>query len=110
VIDYRRSGHTTDSFASYTLSLRDQGDDENGWRVGILMFMFGIDCVRCNYDIIAPRHSEFLHDGVIRHVWHCPKCKARFESFPRFPPDAKLVREAMMKVDVFPALAETQEQ
>ena len=43
------------------------------------MFMFGLQCVRCNHEMIAPRNSEFLADGVIRHVWHCPKCKARFE-------------------------------
>ena len=67
------------------------------------MFMFGIQCVRCNHEIIAPRYSEFLADGVIRHVWHCPKCTAWFESFPRFPADAKLVREVMTKVDIFAA-------
>ena len=74
------------------------------------MFMFGIQCVRCNHEIIAPRNSEFLADGVIRHVWHCPKCKAWFESFPRFPADAKLVREVMMKVEVFPPLTETEDR
>jgi hypothetical protein len=60
--------------------------------------------------MIAPRNSEFLADGVIRHVWHCPKCKAWFESFPRFPADAKLVREVMMKVEVLPLLTETEDR
>jgi hypothetical protein len=73
------------------------------------MFMFGIQCVRCNHEIIAPRNSEFLADGVIRHVWRCPKCKAWFESFPRFPPTAKSVRETMMTVDVFPPLNEAKD-
>jgi len=71
------------------------------------MFMFGIKCVRCSHEIIAPRRTEFLDDKVIRHFWHCPKCKAWFESFPRFPADAKLVREVMLRVDIFPPLNET---
>jgi hypothetical protein len=49
------------------------------------MFMFGMRCVRCDHEIIAPRDTELLDDRVIRHVWHCPSCTARFESFPRFP-------------------------
>jgi hypothetical protein len=44
-------------------------------------------------------------DGkVIRHLWHRPSCKARFESFPRFPKNAKSVRDVMTGVDVFPPL------
>ncbi len=58
------------------------------------MFMFGIHCVRCNNEIIAPHKSEFLDDKVIRHLWHCPRCKAWFESFPRLPANARFsVRE-----------------
>ena len=70
--------------------------------------MFGMRCVRCNHEIIAPHKSEFLDDDVIRHLWHCPCCKAMFESFPRFPKNAKSVREAMMTVDIFP-LTETRD-
>jgi hypothetical protein len=68
------------------------------------MFMFGMRCVRCHHEIIAPHKTELLDDKVIRHLWHCPNCKARFESFPRFPKDAKLVKEVMKSVDVFPPL------
>jgi hypothetical protein len=68
------------------------------------MSLFGIQCVRCDHEIIAPHKAELLDDKVIRHLWHCPKCKARFESFPRFPKNARSVKEAMMKVDVFPPL------
>jgi transcription elongation factor Elf1 len=68
------------------------------------MFMFGIQCIRCNHEIIAPHGAELLDDKVIRHLWHCPSCNARFESFPRFPKEAKSVREVMMSVDVFPPL------
>ncbi len=70
------------------------------------MFMFGIKCVRCDYEIIAPRRAELLDGKVIRHVWHCPRCNAWFESFPRFPPTARSVRETMMTVDIFPPLNE----
>jgi hypothetical protein len=71
------------------------------------MFMFGIQCVRCAHEIIAPCKAELLDDRVIRHLWHCPNCKATFESFPRFPKTAKSVKEVMMSVDIFPPLAET---
>jgi hypothetical protein len=54
--------------------------------------------------IIAPRKTELLDDKVIRHLWHCPQCRAVFESFPRFPANAKLVKEVMKSVDVFPPL------
>jgi hypothetical protein len=66
--------------------------------------MFGIHCLRCDYEIIAPHKAELLDDKLIRHLWHCPNCEARFESFPRFPKDARLVNEVMTKVDVFPPL------
>jgi hypothetical protein len=68
------------------------------------MFMFGMRCVRCNHEIIAPHKTELLDDEVIRHLWHCACCKAMLESFPRFPANAKLVRDVMMSVDVFPPL------
>jgi hypothetical protein len=68
------------------------------------MFMFGMRCIRCNHEIIAPHKSEFLDNEVIRHLWHCPCCKAIFESIPRFPANAKLVKEVTMSVEVFPPL------
>jgi hypothetical protein len=39
-------------------------------------------------------------------LWHCPCCRAMFESIPRFPANAKLVKEATMSVDVYPPLNE----
>jgi hypothetical protein len=68
------------------------------------MFMFGMRCVRCDHEIIAPMRPNswmkrsFAISGIV------PSCKARFESFPRFPKDAKLVKEVMKSVDVFPLL------
>ena len=66
--------------------------------------MFGIHCVRCDHEIIAPNKTELLDDKLIRHLWHCPNCKARFESFPRFSTNARLVKVVMTMVDVFPPL------
>jgi hypothetical protein len=66
--------------------------------------LFGIDCVRCGNALIAPIKTEYLDSQLIRHVWHCPKCHARLESFPRFPGDAKRVRDLKHKADVFPPL------
>ena len=52
----------------------------------------------------SPHKTEFLDDRIIRHLWHCPCCKAVFKSFPRFPKNARLVKQVMTKVDVFPPL------
>jgi hypothetical protein len=48
------------------------------------MFMFGMCCVRCNHEIIAPRETELLDDSVIRHLWHCPRCKPDLNPFRDF--------------------------
>jgi hypothetical protein len=68
------------------------------------MFLFGICCVRCNHEIIAPHKTEFLDNEVIRHLWHCSRCDAQFESFPRFPKNGKSVREVAAQLDIFHAL------
>ena len=38
--------------------------------------LFGMDCIRCGNDLIAPENSEYLDYQLIRHVWHCPMCHA----------------------------------
>ena len=63
--------------------------------------LFGIDCVQCGNELIAPERTEHLDRQVIRHFWRCPRCHARFEFFPRFPPDARSVKDLKHKVDVF---------
>ena len=62
--------------------------------------MFGVHCARCDHEIIAPHRTEFLDDRVIRHLWRRPRCKARFESFPKFPKTARLIRELTAHVDL----------
>jgi hypothetical protein len=66
--------------------------------------LFGIDCVQCGNELIAPERTEYLDHQLIRHLWHCPKCHGRFESFPRFPPDAKRVKDLTSKNDFSPPL------
>ena len=59
---------------------------------------FGISCVRCGEELIAPDKSEYSAGTHIRHLWHCPKCSARFESIEQIPV------EAMTTDDIFPSL------
>lgn len=56
---------------------------------------FGITCVQCHEELIAPDKSEYRAGMHIRHLWHCPKCAARFESIEQIPV------EAMTTDDVF---------
>jgi hypothetical protein len=59
---------------------------------------FGISCVRCNEELIAPDQSEYCAGTHIRHLWHCPSCSARFESIEQIPV------EVMTTDDIFPSL------
>ena len=40
---------------------------------------FGITCVQCHEELIAPDKSEYRAGTHIRHLWHCSNCSARFE-------------------------------
>ena len=59
---------------------------------------FGINCVRCNDELIAPEKSEYRAGTHIRHLWHCSNCSARFELIEQVPV------EAMTADDIFQAL------
>jgi len=59
--------------------------------------MFGLTCVQCHEELIAPDRSEH-RDTHIRHLWHCPKCSTRFESIEQVPADA------MTADDFYPSL------
>ena len=59
---------------------------------------FGINCVRCSEQLIAPDRSEYRAGTHIRHLWHCPKCSAHFESIEQIPV------EAMTTDDILPSL------
>lgn len=40
---------------------------------------FGIECVQCDSELIAPERSEYFEGSDIRHIWHCGKCDSCFE-------------------------------
>ncbi len=41
---------------------------------------FGISCVRCKGELVAPAKSECWSEGQIRHHWRCPTCGYRFKT------------------------------
>ena len=49
---------------------------------------FGIICVQCHEELIAPDKSEYRAGTHIRHLWHCSNCSARFESIEQIPVEA----------------------
>jgi hypothetical protein len=58
---------------------------------------FGINCVRCEDELIAPESSEYRQGTDIRHLWYCSNCKTSFESLESIPV------EAMTTDDFFPS-------
>ncbi len=58
---------------------------------------FGINCVRCKDELIAPERSEYRHGTQIRHLWCCSNCETSFESLESIPV------EAMTTDDIFPS-------
>ena len=59
---------------------------------------FGIACVQCHEELIAPDKSEYRASTHIRHLWDCSNCSARFESIEQIPV------EAMTADDILPSL------
>jgi len=35
---------------------------------------FGIKCIQCGSEQIAPESAEYWTDWHAFHIWHCPKC------------------------------------
>jgi hypothetical protein len=54
---------------------------------------FGLNCVRCSKEVIAPERSEYWgeywSDAHVCHIWRCPKCSCCFESLITFTADTK---------------------
>jgi len=65
--------------------------------VSIRRSTFGIDCVRCKDELIAPEKSEYRHGTHVRHLWHCSNCETSFESLETIPV------EALTTDDIFPS-------
>jgi hypothetical protein len=59
---------------------------------------FGINCVECRDELIAPEKSEYRHGTHIRHQWYCSNCETSFESLESIPV------EAMTADDIFPSI------
>jgi hypothetical protein len=62
---------------------------------------FGLECIQCCDDVIAPEGSECRNERQVHHFWHCPKCDCRFESLVSFPADSKSLRDVMTRRDVW---------
>jgi hypothetical protein len=41
---------------------------------------FGVKCVQCSNELIAPERSEYWNERHVSHLWHCPKCDCCFET------------------------------
>jgi hypothetical protein len=58
---------------------------------------FGIDCVQCDNELIAPERSEYRDERQIRHLWRCPKCDCCFEVI--LPADTKSIKDIMTRIE-----------
>ena len=65
---------------------------------------FGINCVQCSNELIAPERSEYRNERQVHHVWHCPKCCACFGSLLVFPAGSKSMRDIKTGDVIFPSL------
>ena len=41
---------------------------------------FGVKCVQCSNELIAPERSDYWNERHVSHLWHCPKCDCCFET------------------------------
>ena len=57
---------------------------------------FGIECVQCDRELIAPERSEYCNDSAVRHGWRCPKCDCRFEVIS--PTHTKSIEDIMTRI------------
>jgi hypothetical protein len=58
---------------------------------------FGVDCVQCDNDLIAPERSEHRDERHILHLWRCPKCDCCFEVLS--PADTKSIKDIMRRIE-----------
>jgi hypothetical protein len=62
---------------------------------------FGIECIKCCDEVIAPEGSECRNERQVHHFWRCPKCDCCFESLVSFPADGKSLKDVMTRGDVW---------
>ncbi|MGA2842660.1 MAG: hypothetical protein ABSG18_21325 [Steroidobacteraceae bacterium] len=65
---------------------------------------FGMTCVQCSNELIAPEWSEYRNERQVRHLWHCWKCDWSFESLVSFPAVTKSMKDIKTGDNIFPSL------
>jgi hypothetical protein len=69
---------------------------------------FGMTCVQCSNELIAPEWSEYRNQRQVRHLWHCWKCDFHFESVVSFPVVSETMRDIktgdVIYASLFPSL------
>jgi hypothetical protein len=58
---------------------------------------FGMGCVQCDNELIAPESSQYRDERHILHLWHCPKCDSSFEVIS--PADTKSIKDVMARLE-----------
>ena len=61
---------------------------------------FGIRCVQCGDELIAPEWSEYRNEQQVHHVWRCWKCDCCFETFANI----ESIKDIETRDDIFPSL------
>jgi hypothetical protein len=65
---------------------------------------FGMTCVQCSNELIAPESSEFRNGRQVRHLWHCWECDFCFESLVSFPAITGSMRDIETGEEIYPSL------
>jgi len=60
---------------------------------------FGMKCIQCDNELIAPEWSEYRDERQVRHRWRCWECDFCFESVVSFPADTKSIEEIMRRIE-----------
>jgi hypothetical protein len=64
---------------------------------------FGMTCVQCSNELIAPEWSEFRNERQVRHLWHCWECDFHFESLVSFAAVTSM-RDIKKGNEIYPSL------
>jgi hypothetical protein len=65
---------------------------------------FGMTCVQCDNELIAPELSQYQNERQIGHLWHCPECDLCFELVGSFPAVNKPAKDIKTGNVIFPSL------
>jgi hypothetical protein len=60
---------------------------------------FGMTCVQCDNELIAPEWSEYRSKHQNRHLWRCWKCDCCFETIV----NTESMEDNARRDDVFPS-------